>query len=85
VEPGFIHGLKFVIKPATYDRMIADNIDPLTTSDFLLAQSADNYFQYDGQQRVTLERVEGGLRTFTFAYINNPAGPAPNVSQRRWR
>src|SRR5690606_34439413 len=79
LEHGFIHGLKYVIQPATYDRIIADSLDPLTVSDVLLSQYADNYFQYDLQQRVTLERVEGGSRTFTFAFINSSAEPGPNA------
>jgi len=79
LEHGFIHGLKYVVKPATFDRMVADNIDPLTATDVLLGQSADNYFQYDSHQRVTLERIEGGSRTFTFDYINSSNAIAPNV------
>lgn len=62
------HLLKYVLNPAAYARMVADGHNPLLVSDAVYAQYADYYFEYDDQRRVTLERLEGGTKTFTFAY-----------------
>jgi len=70
-EEGFVHGLKFVVEPATYAKMVAASLDPLTVSNSILATYADNYFEFDGLDRVVLERIDGGSRTFTFAYTSS--------------
>ncbi|WP_237722460.1 RHS repeat-associated core domain-containing protein [Singulisphaera acidiphila] len=68
---GFGHGLKYVVKPNTYATMIADGLDPLSIADTVLAQYADQYLQYDSNQRVTLESLDGGSRTYTFAFTSS--------------
>ncbi|QDT44041.1 hypothetical protein Pan241w_41460 [Gimesia alba] len=70
---GFKHGLKYVVLPGSYEQMVSDSIDPLTTSNTTIAQYADNYFEFDTSQRVVLERNKGGALTFTFSYTENPA------------
>ncbi len=67
---GFPSGLKFVIGPAAFARMMSQTtpINPLTASDAALAQYADYYFEYDSYDRVTLETVDGGSLTSTFTY-----------------
>lgn len=75
---GFIHGLKFVVEPTAYARMLEKGLDPLTISDEDLAKYADNLFQYDGMQRVVLERIEAGSRTFTFEYTEGSSAGNPN-------
>jgi RHS repeat-associated protein len=65
---GFIHGLKYVVKPNTYATIVADGYDPLSIADSVLAQYADQYLQYDSDHRVTLETLDGGSRTYTFAF-----------------
>jgi len=77
-EEGFVHGLKFVVEPATYAKMIAASLDPLTASNSILATYADNYFEFDGLDRVVLERIDGGSRTFTFAYTSSGFPDGPN-------
>lgn len=72
---GFVHGLKYILKPDAVARMVADGLDPESAVDSVLAQYADNYFEYDGQNRVSLERVEGGVSEYTFSYWINPASP----------
>ncbi|ADG66878.1 AmoP [Planctopirus limnophila DSM 3776] len=76
---GFAHALKYVIEPDTFQRMVNNSVDPLTTSNSILATYADNYFEYDEQKRVTLERVNGGSRTFEFAYTNRISNGASNA------
>ena len=51
-------------------RLAADpNVsDPLTASDFFVAQYADFYYEYDESRRVTREAIQGGTRTFSFSY-----------------
>lgn len=72
---GFKFGLKYVIQGLAYQRMVASGLNPLTATNAEIANFADYYFQYDSQRRVTLERVEGGRKQYTFAYTANPAAP----------
>lgn len=70
---GFMHGLKYVMGPESVRRMAAEGVDPATAPDeddggtLGVAGFADYHFEYDGQRRVTLERVNGNLE-FGFAY-----------------
>jgi len=72
-----------VLGPDAYDRMAA-NTDPLSVSNFELSQYADNYFQYDDQNRVTGEIVRGGALSYAFEYHESPnANDSPNDWHRR--
>lgn len=75
---GFAHGMKYVLGPEAFRRLSAAVLNPLSVTDSQVAQFADFYFEYDGQQRVTLETVEAGSRTFTFAYT--PSGNAQDYN-----
>ncbi|NNJ26204.1 hypothetical protein LzC2_22850 [Planctomycetes bacterium LzC2] len=68
---GLEHGLQYVLKTGSYDRLAAAVADPLTASNAVVAQYADHYFEYDGR-RASKETVSGGSRTMTFAYHDNP-------------
>ncbi len=72
---GFEHGLKFVIQPGAFERMKAAGIDPLRASEAEVASFADYYFEYDGERRVSRERVRGGRQEFSLEYHANPANP----------
>lgn len=50
---GFVHGLKYVIGPAAWERMP----DPASGDP---ADYADHYFEYDSARRVTLHKTNGG-------------------------
>jgi hypothetical protein len=63
---GFKHGLKFVVKPSTYVKLQATGYDPRTASNATLSMFADYYYEYDDEDRVVLERIGAGSRTFTF-------------------
>jgi len=65
---GFQHGLKYVLDETSFARMEADELDPFTATDGEIMLYADNYFEYDGQRRVTKEIVFGGSQTFEFTY-----------------
>lgn len=80
---GFIHGLKFVVQPETYNRMLSASVDPLTATNGTLVTYADKYFEYDNDQRVTLERIEGGSRTFELEYTDGTASTDYNVWKTR--
>jgi hypothetical protein len=69
---GFVHGLKFVLEPEAYARMVAASLDPLTATDAELAGYADYYFEYDAEHRVSLETVRGGAYSYRFTYSGNP-------------
>lgn len=60
------HPLKFVLNPASYDRMVADGYMPETSADGLLATYADFAYEYDASYRVIRESVQGGSRTYSF-------------------
>ncbi len=66
---GFVSGLKYVVGPEAYRRLSADpNVsDPLLAPDSIVAQYADNYFEYDSDRRVTKSVVAAGLRTYLVA------------------
>ena len=68
-----MHLLKYVVDPASYDRLAADPqvSDPLTASDAKVAEYADHYFEYDASRRATKSTVEGGARTYTYAYAES--------------
>lgn len=71
--PGFIHGLKYVIEPASFQMMDGLGIDPTTASDAVLSLYADYYFEYVVfTQQCTREIIYRGAQQFTFEY-----DPAP--------
>ena len=82
---GFAHGLKYVLGPAAYQRMVDDGYsDPTAATEAQIADYADNYFEYDSAtKRVTLEIAGGGCGGCglgngttgdTFAYADNADG-----------
>ena len=70
---GFVHGLKYLVSPATYETMLNLGITPEMASDAVLALYADLYFEYDSNQRVTLMR-ESNAYTWTYAYAASGTG-----------
>lgn len=50
-EHGFEHGLKFVVRPAAYARMTEDSLDPLSVSNAVLSQYADQYISTPSPNR----------------------------------
>ncbi len=68
--PLSVHLLKYVVLPDSFERLSADPsvTDPLSASDAIVAQYADNYFEYDQSRRVTRELIKGGSQSFQFAY-----------------
>jgi RHS repeat-associated protein len=81
---GYIQGVKYYYSTASYARLVAAVGDPRTATDDQVAPYADNYFEYDSQQRVSKEVAQGqgcssctgGLGTYTYSYTlsNNPMG-----------
>jgi len=83
---GCTHGLKYVFGADSYARLVAaQGTDLDNISDDDARWYADNYFQYDDQQRATKEVAQGagcstcsaGLGSFFYAYTSNPAGGNP--------
>lgn len=70
---GFEHGLKYKLGPAAFQRLKRDPqvASPFTASDEKVAQYADNYYEYDNQQRATKAAVRGGLLTYTYTYTTS--------------
>ncbi|MCX7387510.1 MAG: hypothetical protein NTX48_12670, partial [Planctomycetales bacterium] len=81
VSIGFEHGLRFVISPATFQKIVDDGKVPATMPDSELAQYADRYYEYEPSlRRVTLWRTNGGTQQFTLSYpysSNSLPSPAP--------
>ncbi len=65
---GYARGLKFVVGPEAYARIVAVGGNPLTATDSTIANYADHYFEFDDTQRVTKEMTNGGLLTFSYSY-----------------
>ncbi len=76
---GYVDGLKYVFRPASYARLVAALGSGVSTlTDTQVAPYADHYFEYDTSQRVTKEVAAGagksstdGLGTFTYAYTSS--------------
>ncbi len=83
-KQGYIQGLKYYFSTDSYARLVAAVGNPLTATDAKVAPYADDYYQYDGQRRVSEAVVQGqgcssctgGLGTYTYSYTTstNPAG-----------
>lgn len=65
---GFQYGLKYLVGPEAYARMVNASLVPETASDEQVAAYADNYFQYDEQKRATMERTRGGAYEYSYEY-----------------
>jgi RHS repeat-associated protein len=70
--------LKYAVLPASYDLLSAVVGNPLTATDAKVAAYADYYFAYDSTGRVTAETVEGGGRTYQFAFAQSGNAPGYN-------
>lgn len=68
---GFQHGLKFSLGPDAFARLSAA-ADPFTACDELVAQFADRYFEYDGQQRVTHTSTAAGTQPYSLVIEPRP-------------
>lgn len=66
-----VYLLKYIVKPATYARMVAASLDPVTVTDSVVAQYADYAYEYDGSRRVTKETLDGGALQMTFAFAES--------------
>ncbi len=74
--PGVPHGIKFVVEPEAYKRMVSDSIDPEEAPDWQLAQYADYYFEFDDFGRAVVEEVMGGSHRYTFERTRSEFHPA---------
>ena len=72
---GAAHDLKFVCGPESFVRLTAAVGDPFTASDAQVSLYADYYYEYDSNDRVSLERVFSGSMTVTYSYLRNPRYP----------
>ncbi|MGC3967595.1 MAG: RHS repeat-associated core domain-containing protein [Pirellulales bacterium] len=82
---GFIHGLKYALNPAAFERAQTSLGDPLLATDSQIAKFADYYFEYDDQFRVTLERAAGGTLRYQLAYEENPSPSPDGANVWRWK
>lgn len=87
---GFTHGLKYVLKPEGYARMVAAGQDPATASDTTLANYADQKFKFNNStdKRVSEETVNAhgttsSSTTAAFAYAYSAS--ANPVDANQWK
>lgn len=78
--PGFNNALKFVVRKASFDRMIEGEAptddDPDLINDDDVAVYSDFYFEYDSSHRVTRQKIQGagcsscfgGIGDYTYTY-----------------
>jgi RHS repeat-associated protein len=83
VSNGYVGGLRYVFGTTAYDQLVAAVGNPFTATNSQVAPYADQYFEYDNKQRVTVHAVSGtgssvtgGIGTYSYSYTisNNPAG-----------
>ncbi len=67
---GFEHGMKYALDAQAFARLKRDPqvANPFLATDAQVAKYADNYFEYNGDQRVTKSVTQGGAFTYLFAY-----------------
>jgi len=76
-QPGYAHGLKFVVKPEAFARL-SKVASPFTAPDNIISRYADFYYEYtqleDGEniRRVTKSVTGAGTHVHTFSYENAP-------------
>ena len=93
---GETHLLKYVFHPESFERLVAaegSNLDNITDAE--AAPFADNYFEYDSQQRATKEIAQGagcssctgGQGEFTYAYYDRSVEQPQNyvAGPNSWR
>jgi RHS repeat-associated protein len=72
---GFAGGLRYEVGAEAYRRMVAAGLTPETATNHAVAGYADKQFEYDGQRRVTRERVRGGTATYQNSYATSVFTP----------
>lgn len=77
---GDAHDLKYILEAEAFAKLSADVGNPFTASDAVVALYANNYFEYDFDDRAVLERVFAGAKTITYAYERNPRHPETSSS-----
>jgi RHS repeat-associated protein len=78
-QRGFQHSMKYAVGAAGCVALgNPDHYDSLTNAQVLAA--SDYYFEYDNEQRVSLEKLEGGRRTYEFTYEPTELSPAPGFT-----
>ena len=89
-QPGYQHGLKFVVGPEAYAR-VAARCDPLVAPDSTLAKFADYYYEFTrmvngvNSQRVTRSVTHGGTLPHSFEYTDTSVSGAPADLYNNWR
>jgi hypothetical protein len=90
---GYTDGLKYLFNPPSFTRLqahlVGSGYTPFTAPDNMVAAYADNYFEYDYNQRVTKEVAQGtgcsvctgGLGAFTYSYSTSTNTPGYNSWQ----
>ena len=86
---GYVHGLKYVFRPESYARLTAalgTSIDSISDSAALVY--ADDYFEYDGSQRVSETApdrvVQSTVRSLAGSENDCGAPPPANCAHIRW-
>ena len=74
-QDGFKHGLKYVVGPGAFQKMTLDGYAPTDVDDTVIAQYADNYYEYDASRRAVKEITDGGTQTYTMAYAQATTSP----------
>ncbi len=82
-QPGYPHGLKFVVGPEAFVRLSRE-ANPLLAPDSVVANYADYYFEYtylvggNNSRRVTKSVTDGGTLPHVFTYESSSFADGPN-------
>ncbi|HBJ87813.1 MAG TPA: hypothetical protein DDZ88_28935, partial [Verrucomicrobiales bacterium] len=71
---GFVHGLKYVVSGADFERMVAAGLDPAVftaVTDEMLAAYATSFREYDADRRVTNLAVSAGQLATQFTRLDS--------------
>ena len=81
---GYAGGLKFLVGYQAYKNLQADGYDPLTASDDVLKNYADEYFEYDADRRVAKHVLDAGSRAYTLSYEDRSDCPGYTPGYNSW-
>ncbi len=79
---GFVHGLRYAVGPAAFDRMVAAGLDPLADDP---SEYADHHLEYDARKRVVMHGLRGGREIYSYSYAANSAPPPSADDHNAWR
>jgi len=82
-NPGYAHAVKRVLLPNTFAKLTADQGNPFTVSEAVIANYTCTYFEYDADRRVAKKTVFGETNQSTFVNTLSTNADGYNTWKRK--